>query len=179
MQHSSLVVLGLLADRPRHGYDLEKEIRRLSVRMWAKVGTSTIYKCLKDLEKEGSLTSRSEAADRGAGRAVFSITDYGRSRLADLVRGALRSDASVYSDRIVGMAFAKAIDRPAAARSLAGAHGGLAGGLAGLEKVKETTDDPTWQIILDYYIDVISAERTALRRAAALLGHELPAEAAL
>ena len=169
MKHSSLVVLGLLADGSRHGYELEKQIRRRNIRLWAKIGASTIYKCLQDLERDGFLSSRAEAADRGAGRAVFSITEQGRTRLAELVVEALRSEGSVYSDRIVGMAFAHALDPPAAIVRLRGAHDGMDRGLARLDDARANTAHSTAQIIIDYYIEVMSAEQRALGRAAALL----------
>ncbi len=169
MQHSSLVVLGLLAARSRHGYELEQEIQRRNLRLWARIGTSTIYKCLKDLENGGLLTSRPEPAARGAGRSVFTITDLGRTRLAELVSGALRSEASMYSDRIVGMAFAATLAHPVGRDRLIGAHDGLQHGVARLQEARDRTDDPTARIIIDYYLDVLVAERKALSRAAALL----------
>ncbi len=175
MQHSSLVVLGLLAERPQHGYELEQRIRRQNIRLWARIGASTIYKCLGDLEKAGFLTSRPEAAERGVGRSVFAITDLGRLRLDELVASALRSEASTHSDRIVGMAFAHRLERAAARDRLEGAQKGLAGGLAGLEQAQAMASDPISQIIIDYYLDVVGAERKALARAASLLGSNLSA----
>jgi len=67
------IMLDLLAESPRHGYDLMQEIgRRRSGGAW-QPSPGTIYPILQQLEDEGLV--RVEPAD---GRRVYHLTDAGR-----------------------------------------------------------------------------------------------------
>ena len=45
-----LLVLGLLAEMPRHGYELEQVIAQRSMREWTRIGFSSISNSLRSLE---------------------------------------------------------------------------------------------------------------------------------
>ncbi len=71
------ILLELLSERPRHGYDLIKDLetrhggfRRLS--------PGSVYPTLQMLEDGGYLTSQQES-----GKRVYTVTDSGRSLLAE------------------------------------------------------------------------------------------------
>jgi DNA-binding PadR family transcriptional regulator len=73
-----LVLLQLIADKPRHGYELIKEIGdRLGGSYSPSPGV--IYPTLTLLEEMGYTTM----AESGGGRKLYSITDAGQSHLAD------------------------------------------------------------------------------------------------
>ena len=40
---SELLVLGLVAEMPRHGYELEQVIEQRGMREWTQIGFSSIY----------------------------------------------------------------------------------------------------------------------------------------
>ena len=88
-----LLLLSLLAEGPRHGYELDREIERRAVRQWAAVGTSSIYATLDRLAGQGLLRAEAEPApEQGPPyRTVYAITEAGRVRLAELAREALAS----------------------------------------------------------------------------------------
>jgi DNA-binding PadR family transcriptional regulator len=70
-----LALLALLEERPRHGYDLMKELdRRFGSN--GRVSAGSIYPTLQLLEDEGLVTSRQED-----GRKVYELTDAGRAEL--------------------------------------------------------------------------------------------------
>jgi DNA-binding PadR family transcriptional regulator len=71
------VILDLLKDQPRHGYDI---IRALEDRMRGRYRPSpgSVYPTLQMLEDLGYVTSAQQE-----GKKVYSITDEGRSYLAD------------------------------------------------------------------------------------------------
>lgn len=167
-QRSALVVLGLLAVGERHGYDLEQIIQRKNVRLWAKIGMSTIYKALHDLQRQGCVTARAAQPARGAGREVFTITDLGRRRLAELTAEAFRSQASVYSDRIAAMALAAGLPYAEFAADHAWAIKGNEVALARLDDAEKQNNDPMALIVIDFYKDVMAAERRALEKAKAV-----------
>lgn len=74
---AELTVLGLVVERPRHGYDLEQVIEQRGVRRWADIGFSSIYYLLGRLEKRGLVhVPRAPATARS--RRVFHATDAGR-----------------------------------------------------------------------------------------------------
>ena len=52
---NELLVLGLVAEMPRHGYELEQLIDRRGMREWTQIGFSSIYFVLGKLER--SVTS--------------------------------------------------------------------------------------------------------------------------
>ena len=69
-------VLGVLADRPMHGYEVIGELEQRSGGRW-RPSPGSVYPTLQMLEDEGLVTGE----DRD-GRKVFEITDAGREALA-------------------------------------------------------------------------------------------------
>jgi len=65
MTNAELAILSLVAERPRHGYEIEQVIAERGMRDWTEVGFSSIYYLLKKLEQEHLIESRLEATDRG------------------------------------------------------------------------------------------------------------------
>lgn len=75
---AELTILGLLSERPSHGYDLEQVIEQRGIRRWADIGFSSIYYLLAKLEKRGLVRSAAPAAGPKS-RRVFALTPEGRS----------------------------------------------------------------------------------------------------
>ncbi|WP_242051505.1 PadR family transcriptional regulator [Nostoc sp. FACHB-280] len=71
------MLLGLLSERPQHGYELIKELenRRGGFR---KLSPGSVYPTLQMLEEGGYLTS-----EQVEGKRVYTITDSGRQLLSD------------------------------------------------------------------------------------------------
>jgi DNA-binding PadR family transcriptional regulator len=74
---SELVVLGLIIERPQHGYDLEQVIERRGIRQWTDIGFSSIYYLLAKLEQRG-LVHAPNAPVAAKSRRVFHATASGR-----------------------------------------------------------------------------------------------------
>jgi DNA-binding PadR family transcriptional regulator len=78
MTNAELVVLSLIAEQPRHGYEIEIVIEDRGMREWTEVGFSSIYYILKKLEKAGLITGHMELADgKGPARKVYRLTPQG------------------------------------------------------------------------------------------------------
>jgi DNA-binding PadR family transcriptional regulator len=73
-----LVILSLLEERPRHGYDIIKAVEERSGGMY-QPSAGTVYPTLTLLEEMGFARS---TPDDG-GKRVYEITDAGRQHLAD------------------------------------------------------------------------------------------------
>lgn len=79
------VVLGLLAFRPRSGYDIKAVVDRSTRFFWA-ASYGQIYPELRRLEREG-LVEGEDAARGGRDRRVYKLTDAGREALVDWLLG--------------------------------------------------------------------------------------------
>ena len=79
-------MLLLLADGPRHGYDLKEQVTTL-VGEHAEV--TNLYRLLRQLEMEGIVGSRWDISKSGPARRMYRLTSAGR-RLLDQWAEALR-----------------------------------------------------------------------------------------
>jgi DNA-binding PadR family transcriptional regulator len=77
-----IVVLGLLAEEPMHGYDLLERFRARGMGFWTDVSRASVYQVLKRLEREGLVSGRAQEGSEGPDRRIFRITRQGRDRLA-------------------------------------------------------------------------------------------------
>ena len=60
MNRYDLVLLGLIDEKERSGYDIITEIRVRELDRWAKISTSTVYNRLTTLQKNGSILGRAK-----------------------------------------------------------------------------------------------------------------------
>ncbi|AOS65021.1 PadR family transcriptional regulator [Actinoalloteichus hymeniacidonis] len=74
---AELTVLGLIIERPSHGYDLEQVIEQRGIRQWTDIGFSSIYYLLTKLERRGFIEAP-ETPATARSRRVFHATDTGR-----------------------------------------------------------------------------------------------------
>ncbi|WP_436892197.1 PadR family transcriptional regulator [Nocardiopsis dassonvillei] len=100
---AELTVLGLVVERPRHGYDLEQVIDRRGIRRWADIGFSSIYYLLGKLERRG-LVHVPRAPAAATSRRVFHATDAGRRAAREGVLALLRDPAPGARPLLVGIA---------------------------------------------------------------------------
>ncbi len=98
-------VLGLLAERDMHGYDLHREIELAGLRRWMTASKVAVYKALERLERNGCLESRTDRAGNMPERVVYSVTDRGRERLRDLVYDLVASEEAISSPTCLSLYF--------------------------------------------------------------------------
>jgi DNA-binding PadR family transcriptional regulator len=92
-----LVVLSLLDERPRHGYEVNAELERRQVRDWAGVSRPQVYYSLDKLARLRLVRgTSSDAPSEGPDRNVFETTAEGRSALAESLE---RDDWATARDR--------------------------------------------------------------------------------
>ena len=72
-----VVVLGLLAEEPMHGYELLERFRDRGLVEWAEVGKASVYQTLRRLESLGFVSARAQTGE-GPERRVYRITPEGR-----------------------------------------------------------------------------------------------------
>tara|TARA_R100000365_G_C2748110_1_gene78919 strand:+ start:7797 stop:8333 length:537 start_codon:yes stop_codon:yes gene_type:complete len=113
---AELMLLGLVSEMPRHGYELEQVIETRGMREWAHIGFSSIYFVLGKLEKAELV--KAEVAVGAKARKVFSITQVGHDVLLHQTRTALASFRPTFSSLLLGMTHWPALERDAALDSL-------------------------------------------------------------
>lgn len=91
LTNTEMAILGLAAEGPRHGYQIEQDIAMRGMREWTEIGFSSIYYILNKLEKSGWLASEliSGTAAEGRGgpaRRVYRLTETGWGVLREAVR---------------------------------------------------------------------------------------------
>jgi DNA-binding PadR family transcriptional regulator len=160
-----MIVLAMIGTGRSYGFEMEDFARRTNMRQWAKVGMSTIYKALKDLEREGSIVAKEETSDRGPVRKAYTLTDAGREQMVRLIDEALASDMSVYSERIAGLVFAPLMGAGRARAAISASLEALERNDALLENSAEAEGmDRIGLAVVDYYRAVYAAERDAMRK---------------
>ncbi len=98
---AELLLLGLVAEMPRHGYQLDKEIELRGMREWTQIGFSSIYFVLGKLEKAGLVSAKKPAGAKA--RKTFKVTAAGRRTLIAKTLTALGSHRPTYSSVLLGM----------------------------------------------------------------------------
>lgn len=74
---SEQLILGILMEHPRHGYDIEKLIIDREIRKWTDIGFSSIYYLLDKLESKKLVAS----SDKGKDKKQYTITAKGIAAL--------------------------------------------------------------------------------------------------
>ena len=98
---AELLLLGLIAEMPRHGYQLEQEIERRGYRQWTQIGFSSVYFVLAKLEQKGLATAKQPAGPKA--RKTVSLTKAGRRALVAQTLVALRTYQPTHSSVLLGM----------------------------------------------------------------------------
>ncbi|MDQ2761065.1 MAG: PadR family transcriptional regulator [Actinomycetota bacterium] len=99
------MLLGLLAEQPRHGYDLEKVIEERGIREWTDLAFSSIYYLTAKLERAGLIEVVPDQADRGGPRRkTYAPTACGLAVAEEATRAALTDISPVHPTVLVGMA---------------------------------------------------------------------------
>ena len=79
---TGLLVLKLLEDGDKYGYQITEELRRRSDKTF-ELKSGTLYPLLHTLEQKGYITAWEEASDSSRPRRYYHLTDTGRKHLAE------------------------------------------------------------------------------------------------
>lgn len=76
-------ILGLICEKPMHGYEIEKTIEDRNMRYWTEISMPAIYKVLKKLEEKGLITLEIKLSKRNITQKIYTATEKGQSALKD------------------------------------------------------------------------------------------------
>ena len=109
MTEAELVLLGMIAEKPRHGYELELEIEQRGVREWTSIGFSSIYYLLRKLAGRGLISGELVPGKRGSGKIQFRITPAGKRLLKQEILTFISEPAGFNSGLLVGLSLVEFI----------------------------------------------------------------------
>ena len=146
---ADIVVLSLIAEQPRHGYDLDRVIERRGYRQWTSLAFSSVYYLLKRLSERGLL----EPDDGSEGRrTAFRVTDAGRHELRKAAGERVLAPAPPSAGVLPALNAYSRLDDPALAALLARRAEALLGRLDELRALRAQVDEEHALAIFDYEI---------------------------
>lgn len=84
MIEHELILLGLLKESPRHGYEIKKQAREI-LSLSTGLNLKSVYYPLRILEKKGLVTKQAAKSGKRPLRFVYGLTEKGRSRFQELL----------------------------------------------------------------------------------------------
>ncbi|MEI6631169.1 MAG: PadR family transcriptional regulator [bacterium] len=79
-----LILLGLLKESPKHGYEIKKKIKNI-LALFAGIDLKSIYYPLRVLEKKGMVEKHVSKEGRRPKRFVYTLTTKGQNRFQELL----------------------------------------------------------------------------------------------
>ena len=146
---ADIVVLSLIAEHPRHGYDLDRVIEQRGYRQWTSLAFSSVYYVLKRLAERGLL----EPDDGPTGRrTVFRITDAGRRELSKAADERVLTPAPPTAGMLPALNAYARLDEPGLVAALARRAEALQERLDQLRRLRAQVDEEHALAIFDYEI---------------------------
>ena len=146
---ADIVLLSLLAEQPRHGYDLDRVIEQRGYRQWTSLAFSSVYYLLKRLSERGLLEPDEGFQGR---RTVFRVTEAGRRELRQAAGERVLAPAPPSAGVLPALNAYSRLDDPALAALLAQRAEALLGRLDELRALRAQVDEEHALAIFDYEI---------------------------
>lgn len=146
---ADIVLLSLLAEQPRHGYDLDRVIEQHGYRQWTSLAFSSVYYLLKRLSERGLLEPDEGSQGR---RTVFRVTEAGRRELRQAAGERVLAPAPPSAGVLPALNAYSRLDDPALAALLAQRAKALLGRLDELRALRAQVDEEHALAIFDYEI---------------------------
>ena len=163
---ADIVVLSLLAEQPRHGYDLDRVIEQRGYRQWTSLAFSSVYYLLKRLSERGLLEPDEGSQGR---RTVFRVTEAGRRELRQAAGERVLAPAPPSAGVLPALNAYSRLDDPELVTLLVRRAEALLGRLDELRALRAQVDEEHALAIFDYEILRQEADlawtRTLLKKA--------------
>ncbi|MBI5253464.1 MAG: PadR family transcriptional regulator [Euryarchaeota archaeon] len=93
MSLAKLAVLGVLMEKPMHGYELKQYFETRMPVFWM-INYGSIYPVLKKLKEEGLVAARREVSEP-RGKIVYEITEEGRREFRKILKERIKKEVHV------------------------------------------------------------------------------------
>lgn len=98
MSSIDLVILGIVMEKPQSAYDIQKDVEYHHLTRWTKISVPSIYKKVLQLKEKGYLNSQSVPGSKFAEKAIYSITDQGKTYFSQLMEKYATEQVSLLFD---------------------------------------------------------------------------------
>lgn len=161
---AELLLLGLVSEMPRHGYELEQAIEQRGMREWTQIGFSSIYFVLGKLEAAGLAVAETPAGPKA--RKVYAATPAGLRMLVERSLDAISHLKPANASVLLGLAHWPALAREQALGALAARRDAVDAEIARLEKVRFARQPmPDFvEAMFDYADGQLNAEKAWIGR---------------
>lgn len=158
---TEFALLGLLAERPRTGYDIKKEVEERLAHFWSE-SYGHIYPMLARLRKRRLITMRAAGRRDGRQRNVYTITASGRRTLVAWFANP-PAPPRPRNELLLRLMLGRFAPPGVLLRDVAAYRAGIAGGLGQLRGVErrlagetdaEVADLAYWRMILSFGIEL-------------------------
>ncbi len=102
LTNNDILVLGLLLDRPMHGYEINQYIKAEGVTTWFDISTAAIYYSLNKLRRL-ELISETRLRVEGSERSVYHVTEKGRDQFFASMEQTLTSEEPIHFEYDLGI----------------------------------------------------------------------------
>ena len=165
MTNIELAVLGLIAEGPRHGYQIAQDIETRGMRAWTEIGFSSIYSTLNKLEHSGWIESQVHevSGQRGPARKVYGLTPAGMDAHRKAVRQRLSKPHPRSADFLLALANLPVLSDGEQREALLEYQGSLRQQIGGVRE-KQMRDQqarhlaPHVEALFDYSLTLMTAE---------------------
>jgi DNA-binding PadR family transcriptional regulator len=151
---TDLLLLGLLQERPMHGYELYQQIQAEGIDDWFNVSAAGVYYSLRKLRDQGLVTESGQRKGSSSRKSVYRLTEKGRSAFFPAMEEELASRERPYLDYDLAIYLLNRIPMPRAIPPLEQRHGFLVEETqevqAGLEAERGNGRSPLQLAILDH-----------------------------
>jgi len=110
MKIQNLIILGILKDGPRHGYEIKKLIKE-ELGVFTSSENKSIYYPLKIMEQKGLINKSTSQRQGKLLRYVYSITPKGNKEFLNLAMEALLSETRPFIDIDIPLYFLPHLDK--------------------------------------------------------------------
>ena len=169
-----LIILGLLKDQPRHGYEIKKQIKNV-ISTFAVLEMESIYYSLNLLEKKGYVEKSARSGGKRPEKFVYSLTPKGDQRFRQLLTKSLLAAERPNFSFDIALYFLPYLPRDVALRRLKGRSRVLAKveeALKGLGSRLADRSSYHLKSIVDHNLELLQAEKKFIKTVSSELANE-------
>ena len=169
-----LIILGLLKDKPRHGYEIKKQIKKV-ISTFAVLEVESTYYSLNLLEKKGFVKRSARSGGKRPEKFVYSLTPKGDQRFLQLLTKSLIAAERPNFSFDIALYFLPYLPRDVALRRLRGRSRVLAKVEEALKGLGDRlADQASYHLksIVDHNLELLHAEKKFIQTVSAELARE-------
>ena len=104
-------ILGVISERPIHGYVLMRTLRQRGYEEWTEISLPSVYRILRTLESRAYILGELEEGTQRAPKKRYALTEKGRGELTRSLLGHLAKPIRSRSSFDLGIAHIGRLDR--------------------------------------------------------------------